>query len=89
MLLSIHPYQPQKKLIRDVFCQKSYLYEKLHCGVCGEKITELSYMKLNILQSTKELHLHLTCCNNLAHVHCLKVCPSCNATEKKIGQLVW
>ena len=69
LVRGVHPMPSLSPLRRVCFSKK------FHCGtcsVCGEYMTELSCMQLNISQSTKELHLHLTCCNNLAHVHCLK-----------------
>lgn len=51
-------------------------------------MTEVSCM-LKLSQSTDEPYIHLMCCNNLAHIHCLKelqspVCSSCNAGWRRL-----
>ena len=91
-LRSIDAYQPQKWLIRDAFRQRLHIYEKFHrgnCGLCGEFVTELSCLRLQIVESPKDPHIHLSCCGSLAHVLCLRklkspICPCCNAGWRRL-----
>ena len=92
-LLVVLPFKRQKTMIMDTFRRLEHVLKKFHrgnCCPCDECVDETTCKQMHpLLDTTQQPHLHLACCNNLVHEHCLQtvqspLCPSCNTPWRSL-----